>query len=68
MKGKQMAGFTPRDQALRDFYQAWTTEEVVELVPLAEAAGRICSLRRQTSDPYPVYIETVKSGNVPSTR
>ncbi len=57
MKGKQMAGFPPRDQALKDFYQAWTTEELVELVPLAEAAGRICAVRlcsRQELPPYRV--------------
>lgn len=55
MNGKQMEGFPTREQALLDFFAAWTPGEQEELVPLDRAAGRILARRLCSAGELPVY-------------
>jgi len=55
MRGKRIDGFPTREQALRDFFKAWTPKEKIELVPLTEAAWRIIARALFSVNTLPVY-------------
>ncbi len=55
MRGKRLDGFVAREQALADFFAAWTPGERVELVPLSEAVWRISAQALTAVNTLPVY-------------
>jgi molybdopterin molybdotransferase len=55
MRGKRIDGFPTREQALRDFFEAWTPHDGTELVPLEQAAGRITAKELRSANTLPVY-------------
>ncbi len=57
-----MSGFPERKEALDDFFAYWKPNRRTELIPLAEAAGRITAQTICSANTLPVYRESCFDG------